>query len=447
MERFRRTAGAMPRPRMLAGLVVLAFVGVLVAWSSTDEPDHAGAPDATDRAEAPPRSFTIAAAGDILPHTAVIESAAAAASDGGGGGGDGGGGGGADYDFRPMFAQVAPVFRAADLAVCHLEAPLSADNRDVFGGGDRRTPDGAPRFLAPFQLADAIVDAGFDACSTAHNHSSDAGPTGIRDTIELLEDAGVVPAGTAATPDEAGTARLHEVEGVTVAHLAATYGLNEPLPDDEAWMVDDIDVEELVGAAGDARQQGAEFVVVSLHHGLDYQIEPSTNQRERTDALLASDEIDLLLGHHAHVVQPIERVHDKVAVHGLGNLLSNMHPDITGPETQDGVIVALEVVEDVDGETDGDTDGETDGARFSVEEVAYVPTRVERDRHEIVDVGAALATETFRGEPLDDDHRAELEASWDRTVEAITLEGADAWGVVPRSGPELLEPGHSDPDG
>jgi poly-gamma-glutamate capsule biosynthesis protein CapA/YwtB (metallophosphatase superfamily) len=401
------------RPVLVLLMASVACSALVTACAAVDGSELARGPDVEEPEHEPepePRSFTIAAAGDILPHTAVIDSAAAHAADGGVDD---------EYDFRPMFAQIAPRFRSADLAVCHLETPLSADNRDVFGGGDRRTPDGAPVFTAPFQLADAIADTGFDACSTAHNHSSDAGPEGIRDTIELLERAGVTPAGTAATPEASGAARMHEVQGVAVAHLSATYGLNQPLPEDEAWMVDEIDVERLVDEAASARADGAEFVVVSLHHGLDYRIEPSDNQRERADALLGSGEVDLLLGHHAHVVQPIERVHDKVTVHGLGNLLSNMHPAITGPETQDGVVVTLEVVED------------PDNGGFAVDEVAYVPTWVDRDTHVVVDVGAALNADELHGEPLDDDTRTELEASWDRTVNAITLEGADDWGVAP----------------
>jgi poly-gamma-glutamate capsule biosynthesis protein CapA/YwtB (metallophosphatase superfamily) len=366
--------------------------------------------DADAAAPDPPRRFTIAATGDILPHTAVIRRAA-----------DYGAESGEEYDFRPMFADIAPVLGAADLAICHLEVPLSADNADVFGGGDRRTAGGAPLFTSPWQLATAIGDAGFDSCSTAHNHSSDAGEEGIVATLDALEGAGVVSAGTYRSPEEVDVPVLHDVEGVTVAHLSATYGLNVPLPEGATWMVDVIEVGTLVADAEAARDAGAEFVVVSLHHGLEYQIEPSDHQRARSDELLASDAIDLLLGHHAHVVQPIDLFHDQVAVHGLGNLLSNMDPAVTGPHTQDGVIVLLEVTEDVG-----------TGA-FDVTDVSYVATWVDRDTHVVVDVGAALDT----GD-LDQQRRADLEASWDRTVAGITLDGADGWGVTPRSGPAWI---------
>jgi len=392
------------------------------AVDADTEPATGGDDDTSEEADAstssppePPRRFTIAATGDILPHTAVIHRAA-----------DYGAESGEDYDFRPMFAEIAPVLGAADLAICHLEVPLSTDNADVFGGGDRRTAGGAPLFTSPWQLATASGDAGFDACSTAHNHSSDAGEAGIVATLDALEDAGVVPAGTYRTPAETEAPVLHDMEGVTVAHLSATYGLNVPLSEEAAWMVDTIDVDTLVADAEIARDAGAEFVVVSLHHGLEYQIDPSDNQLARSDELLASGAIDLLLGHHAHVVQPIDRFHDRVAVHGLGNLLSNMDPAVTGPPTQDGVIVLLEVTEDAE-----------TGA-FDVTDVSYVPTWVDRDTHVIVDVGAAL-----QNDDLGEQRRADLEASWDRTVAGITLTGADAWGVAPLSGSAWLESGRA----
>lgn len=373
------------------------------------EPNERGQRDTAE----PPRRVTIAGAGDILPHTPVIERAAQYGQETG-----------AEYDFRPMFEEVAPVLRAADLAICHVETPLSADNADVFGGGDRRAPStGFPLFTAPWQLAEGIADAGFDGCSTAHNHSMDAGQDGVVDTIDALEAAGVAPAGTARAEAEQGAPAFHQVADVDVAHLSYTYGTNVAIPEDKPWMVDLIDVDTILADAEAARAEGAELVVVSLHHGLEYQVEPSDNQRARTDELLESDAVDLLLGHHAHVVQPIGRFHDKVAVHGLGNLLSNMLPDRTGVRTQDGVIVAVDFVEDRD-----------ERGRFSVEEVAYVPTWVDRGTHVIVDVGTHLDGGDVAG-----DRRAQLEASWERTVEAITTDGAEQWGVEPMSGLDFVE--------
>jgi hypothetical protein len=122
---------------------------------------------------APPVSFTVAASGDFLIHGPV---AARALADGGG----------SRYDFRPMFGSIRARVEGADLALCHVETPLVP--------GPAR---GYPSFRTPPALAGAIRDTGWDACSTASNHSLDAGQYGVRTTLEALDRAGVPHSGTA----------------------------------------------------------------------------------------------------------------------------------------------------------------------------------------------------------------------------------------------------------
>jgi poly-gamma-glutamate capsule biosynthesis protein CapA/YwtB (metallophosphatase superfamily) len=386
---------------------------VAAAAADADAGADADADAAAPDEDAPePRRFTIAAVGDVMAHMGVVESAA-----------EHGRAAGDEYDFAPMFAEIAPIIRAADLAFCNLETTLSPDNVDVYGGRDRRTASGAPLFHTPWQLARSLRDAGFDVCSTANNHTTDAGIAGVRSTLDLLAAHDIAPVGTWQDEQRAGSPTWLDVADVRVALLAATYGLNLPLEPDDAWMVEVIDLDRLLDQAAQARADGAEFVIVSLHHGVEYQVPISDNQRLRTDTLLASDDVDLLLGHHAHVVQAIERVGDKVAVHGMGNIVSDMKDWETGPDTEDGVVVLLEVVEQ-------------EGAdRFVVEAVAVVPTWVDRaDGHRIRDVGAALATDD-----LSSDQREALERSSARTMEAIDRKDASRWGVEATSGTNWFE--------
>jgi poly-gamma-glutamate capsule biosynthesis protein CapA/YwtB (metallophosphatase superfamily) len=384
--------------------------------------DVAAAPDAaaplpppTDprpHATAPPRRFTIAAVGDVMAHMGVVESAAAH-----------GRAVGEEYDFGPMFADVARILRSADLAICNLETTLSPDNRDVHGGRDRRTASGAPLFHTPWQLARTLSDVGFDACSTANNHATDAGIAGVRSTLDVLEAHDIAQVGTWQDEGLAGSPTWLDVAGVRVAVLAATYGLNLPLEPEDAWMVEVIDLDRLLAQAAQARADGSEFTIVSLHHGIEYQVPISDNQRLRTDTLLASDDIDLLLGHHAHVVQAIERVDGKVAVHGMGNIVSDMKDWETGPDTEDGVVVLLEVVEQAAGD------------RFVVGDVAVVPTWVDRAAgHRVLDVGAALAANDLPAE-----RRAAFERSFARTMAAVERKGASAWGVGATTGTDWFE--------
>jgi poly-gamma-glutamate capsule biosynthesis protein CapA/YwtB (metallophosphatase superfamily) len=375
---------------------------------------------ATDEVAPVPRRFTIAAVGDVMAHMGVVESAA-----------EHGRAAGDQYDFAPMFAEIAPIIRAADLAFCNLETTLSPDNVDVYGGRDRRTASGAPLFHTPWQLARALSDAGFDACSTANNHTTDAGIDGVRSTLDLLAAHDIAPVGTWQDEQLAGSPTWLDVADVRVAVLAATYGLNLPLEPDDAWMVEVIDLDRLLDQAAQARADGAEFVIVSLHHGIEYQVPISDNQRLRTDALLASDDVDLLLGHHAHVVQAIERVGDKVAVHGMGNIVSDMKDWETGPDTEDGVVVLLEVVE------------QAGAGRFVVEDVAVVPTWVDRaDGHRIRDVGAALAADDLAA-----DQREAFERALARTMEAIDRKDASRWGVDATSGTDWFEARRTAPSG
>ena len=107
------------------------------------------------------------------------------------------------FDFRSMFRRVRDTLAGTDLALCHLETPVTAD-------GDLSS---YPVFAAPVEITDAIADAGYDSCSTASNHSLDGGATGIEATLDALDRNGLAHAGTARTRREARRITLLDVEG------------------------------------------------------------------------------------------------------------------------------------------------------------------------------------------------------------------------------------------
>jgi poly-gamma-glutamate synthesis protein (capsule biosynthesis protein) len=317
----------------------------------------------------------LAATGDLLSHSPV---AARAAIDGGG------------HDFAPLLAPVAPLISQADLAICHLETPLARP-------GQR--PSYFPVFQVPGALAAAIAATGWDRCSTASNHSLDAGAAGVAATLDLLDAAGVAHQGTARSQAEADELPRFEVQGVQVGHLAYAYGFNGfPVPDAEPWLAERLDPEVVLADAADLRRAGAAFVVVSLHWGLEHVVAPTAEQSALAHRLLASPDIDLILGHHAHVVQPVEQVGEKFAVYGLGNFLSNQSAACCPAATQDGVIVRADVTEQADG-------------RFLVTALEGVPTMVQRGTYRVLPVAATLA-DPATPPAL----RAALQASWHRTA-------------------------------
>ncbi|MEV7901482.1 CapA family protein [Streptomyces anulatus] len=257
-----------------------------------------------------PLPFTLLAAGDVLPHSSVIDRAAADA-------------GGAGYDFAPMLAGVAPVVSGADLAFCHMETVYGEE------GGPYT---GYPSFKSPPEVAAALRTTGFDSCSTASNHTLDDGADGVRRTLDALDGAGIRHAGSARTAAEAARPTILPAGpgkgAAKVAHLAYTYGTNDiPLPADRPWTVNLTDEGRIIEEARAARRAGADVVVLSTHWGTEWQDEPDTAQLELARRLTASadggrPDIDLIIGTHAHVPQAYEKVNGTWVVYGMGDQIA-----------------------------------------------------------------------------------------------------------------------------
>ncbi|MDH3681921.1 MAG: CapA family protein, partial [Acidimicrobiia bacterium] len=257
--------------------------------------------------EPPPelRRFTMAFTGDFLLHNRVNATAAA----------HGASRSGRDYDYRPLLGRITPWLRGADWAICHLEVNLSADNA-------RLAP--YPVFRAPGQIAFDARAVGYDSCSVASNHILDHGADGVAETLGVLDAAGLASTGAARSADEAAEQVWLDVGGVRVAHLSYTYGLNGlVVPGETPWLTNVIDEHRILEDATSARDAGAEFVVLSLHWGEQYTHELNRQQRDLGPRLLGSPAIDLIVGHHAHVVQPIDLVDGEWLVYGMGNLLAD----------------------------------------------------------------------------------------------------------------------------
>ena len=280
-------------------------------------------------------AFTLLAAGDVLPHGPVNDSAT---------GPDG-------IDYSPLLSGIDPWVAGADLALCHLEAPVAPRGTP---------PSGYPVFAAPGELVRDLDEQGWDGCSTASNHAADAGYDGVRATLRALDRAGMGHVGTARDRREARSPQLYELlrEGrtVTVAHLAATYGLNGFSPPRGPWSVDLVDTDRIVRQARAARAAGADLVVVSLHDGYEYVTEPTPHQLDTNRALARSRQVDLVIGHHAHVPQPVERLRGGPggdgmwAAFGLGNLLSNQGKECCGTwATAVGLLLVADLVQPPDG--------------------------------------------------------------------------------------------------
>jgi poly-gamma-glutamate capsule biosynthesis protein CapA/YwtB (metallophosphatase superfamily) len=332
-----------------AGAGVALFVAV--ASGARGPLRHANAEHVRSRARsAAAVKLTVEVNGDLLIHGPVWQRAL---QDGHG-----------TYDFSPMLREVAPYVKTADLAICHLETPMTPG-----------PPRGYPVFNTPTQLARAIKQTGWRICDTASNHSVDQGQYGIDQTGAALDRAGVLHTGSFASPAAADRILLVTVKGVRVAFLAYTEMTNGiPLP--HPWSVNLAGVQRVRRAAHQARRLGAQVVIVNFHWGQEFQSQPSAFQLSTADALAGDGDITAIVGQHAHVVQPITRVHGKLVVYGEGQLLSNQSAACCPVPTEDGMLVFLHIA--------------VDGKRSRVTGIDYMPTWDRHPDYTVLPIGAAL---------------------------------------------------------
>jgi len=361
--------------------------------AGTTAPSTRSAPSTTVPELPGPDEIRLAFAGDLLTHLPLVGVAEQYGRPRG-----------ARYDFGPMLAPMEPILESADVAICHLEVPLAADQDAI---------SGYPAFGAPTELVDAIDAAGYDGCSTASNHSLDQGRTGLDATLDALDGAGLGHAGTARTGTEGATTTFYEIDGAKVAHLSYAYDFNGyKIPGDAPFAVNQIDAERIAADARTARERGAQLVVLSLHWGTEYQHEPSQYQRDVVSLVLPSPDIDVIVGHHAHVVQPIEKVGDTYVVFGLGNQLANQ-PEVP---RSDGLTVVLRAAKQADG-------------RYEVSAIDAIPTFVDTTTYRVLPIGRTLDSPGSGG-----DLRATLEASYERTAAIIAGTPTEGVSLVGRSG-------------
>jgi len=313
--------------------------------------------------------LTVEASGDLLIHSPIFDRALAL-------------GGGRHYDFAPFFVRIRPYVRGADLALCHVETPMTP-----------APPTGYPTFNTPPELATAIRQTGWRACSTAATHSLDQGQAGVDDTIRALDGAGVTHTGTFSSAAAQRTPLIMSIKGVRVAFLAYTE-LTNGIPSPHPWSVNRASAARILADAHRARIDGAQVVIVNIHWGEEDVAQPSSFQLALAGRLTRSPDITAVVGQHVHIVQPIRILHGKLVVFGEGNLISNQTSACCPAASQDGMIVLLTITVD------------SRGARVSF--VRYVPIWVRHPDFVVLPAGTAWRTDRADA--------AALRASYERTV-------------------------------
>jgi poly-gamma-glutamate synthesis protein (capsule biosynthesis protein) len=253
--------------------------------------------------DAPPSKLRLLFIGDIMGHDGQI---ASAYNDSTG-----------RYNYSEVFKFISPVIREADVAIANLEVTLAGPPYK-----------GYPQFSSPVALPAAARDAGIDIMVTANNHSADRGLAGIINTIMRLDSLGIAHTGTYTSAGERESQVPHIIEKnlIRLALLNYTYGTNG-LPVPAPAVVDLIDKSVIAKDIDAAKRSGADGIIVFIHWGTEYDTLPSTTQTDLA-AWMMEQGVDLVIGSHPHVVQPMELIKedgtgDRLVVYSMGNFVSN----------------------------------------------------------------------------------------------------------------------------
>ena len=368
---------------VLAALVIVAVMVTRGEPQPTPQPQLTG-PAATtptqvqtEPTEAPTEppiikesTFTLSATGDILIHAPVFK---ACAVDGG-------------YDFDPIFTYFTDYVSAADLAVANLETTLA-------GNDNGYKYNGYPRFNCPDQVVDGAKNAGFDLLLTANNHAYDTSSTGLHRTVEVVREKGLLNLGSKADAQEPNFLVV-EKNGISLAMACYTYEANQdpakkspnglpmktgdiPLMNTFDYANLDLLYKELTESMALSQEQGADAFILFIHWGTEYQTKQNTRQSEIAQKLCDLG-VDVIIGGHPHVVQPVELLtstkdesHKTVCLYSMGNAVSNQrikNMNLKTGHTEDGVLFSVTFARYSDG-------------TVILESADLLPTWVNLDKH------------------------------------------------------------------
>ncbi len=244
---------------------------------------------------------SMASVGDVLIHNSVYEDAQV----------------GDTYDFKPMFRLIQPYIEQADIAIANSETII---------GGSELGLSSYPTFNSPYELGNDLKAIGFDVVSMANNHTLDRGEKAIQNAINHWNKIGVIQTGASRNDKERQEIRTLTKNGITFSFLSYTYGTNGiPIPDGKNYLVNLIDKDQIKKDVK-AAQAVSDVVVASMHFGNEYEKMPNDSQKSMAQ-YLADLGVDIILGAHPHVLQPVDWITGKnrnqtYVIYSAGNFIS-----------------------------------------------------------------------------------------------------------------------------
>lgn len=232
------------------------------------------------------------------------------------------------YDFRKQLELIKPIVKNYDLAFYNQETIL---------GGRELGLSNYPQFNSPREVGDAFIDAGFNLVGLANNHTLDKYEKGVIKSLEYWSDKkDILTAGSYSSFEDRNTPRIRTKNNISYTLLSYTYGTNGiPVPKGKEYLVNLWNVyskeeyesyKETVKKDIEAVRDKVDVLMVAMHWGVEYTFNPNTYQKDMA-TYLASLGVDIIIGHHPHVIQPVTWIDNTLVFYSLGNFISAQKQD------------------------------------------------------------------------------------------------------------------------
>ena len=300
---------------VIFSITLISIIGYIIIKPNKDNKTITK-PNIINRNEDKHYEASLIAVGDYLIHSSVYKDANRLAN------GDG-------YDFKPMISYIKEIVSNYDIAYYNQET--------ILGGSELGLSD-YPTFNSPYEAGDAMLDAGFNLVSLATNHTMDSGKKAVENSCKYWQSKeNVLTAGSYCSEEERNKINIKEINNIKYTMLNYTYGTNGmPVANDYLVNVWPTDIDNINNPEKDTKYQAykkqvkedidkvkdkVDFLIVAMHWGVEYTHEPTAYEKDMA-SYLASLGVNLIIGTHPHVIQPVTWIDDTLVIYSLGNFIS-----------------------------------------------------------------------------------------------------------------------------
>lgn len=300
---------------VIFSITLISIIGYIIIKPNKDNKTITK-PNIINKNEDKHYEASLIAVGDYLIHSSVYKDANRLAN------GDG-------YDFKPMISYIKEIVSNYDIAYYNQET--------ILGGSELGLSD-YPTFNSPYEAGDAMLDAGFNLVSLATNHTMDSGKKAVENSCKYWQSKeNVLTAGSYCSEEERNKINIKEINNIKYTMLNYTYGTNGmPVSNDYLVNVWPTDIDNINNPEKDTKYQAykkqvkedidkvkdkVDFLIVAMHWGVEYTHEPTAYEKDMA-SYLASLGVNLIIGTHPHVIQPVTWIDDTLVIYSLGNFIS-----------------------------------------------------------------------------------------------------------------------------